>query len=194
GFGYTGRGYHGGYWRGNDFYYNRAVNHIDEDRDRHFYHRPVIVDHDDRIAYNGGRGGIQRRPDRAEVIAMRGPKTRPMSAQLQNQRQAAQNRQQFYNQTAGRPATVFSHPLNADRGIQRPVARPNQPRRQPNQVRPSQPNQVQPGQNQQNRRENRPQRQGQAPLQNQPNYRRERPNQPQPVRPNEQPQQRQPQQ
>ncbi len=28
GFGYTGNGYHGGYWQGRNFYYNRSVNNI----------------------------------------------------------------------------------------------------------------------------------------------------------------------
>src|SRR5579862_6679825 len=28
GFGYTGSGYHGGYWRGNNFYYNQAVTNV----------------------------------------------------------------------------------------------------------------------------------------------------------------------
>ena len=28
GFGYGGVGYQGGYWRGNEFYYNRAVNNV----------------------------------------------------------------------------------------------------------------------------------------------------------------------
>src|SRR6185437_15612454 len=99
GCGYTGYGYHGGYWNGNNFYYNRAVNRINVTRITNVYNRTVIVNNynNTRISYNGGRGGIQVRPRPAEIAAMRGPKTRPMTAQIQNQRQAAQNRQQFYS-------------------------------------------------------------------------------------------------
>lgn len=153
GFGYTGYGYHGGYWRGNNFYYNRSVNRINVTRITNVYNRTVVFNNHTRVAYNGGRGGIQVRPRPAELVAMRGPKTRPMTAQLQNQRQAAQNRQQFYNQNKGRPAmATVARPLVADKGIQRPVARPMQPQvrpGQPNQVRPGQPNQVRPGQSNQ---------------------------------------------
>jgi WXXGXW repeat (2 copies) len=125
GFGYTGSGYHGGYWNGNNFYYNRAVNRINATRITNVYNRTVVVNNNyNRISYNGGRGGIPVRPQPAEIAAMRGPRTPPMSAQLQNQRQAAQNRQQFYNQNQGRPAIVAApRPFAADHGIS-PVARP----------------------------------------------------------------------
>ena len=122
GFGYTGTGYHGGYWNGNNFYYNRAVNRINVTRITNVYNRTVVVNNN-RISYNGGRGGLSARPQSAELVAMRGPRTPPMSAQLQNQRQAASNRQQFYNQNQGRPAIVAApRPFAADHGIQ-PVAR-----------------------------------------------------------------------
>jgi WXXGXW repeat (2 copies) len=125
GFGYTGSGYHGGYWNGNNFYYNRAVNRINETRITNVYNRTVVVNNTyNRVSYNGGRGGIPVRPQPAEIAAMRGPRTPPMSTQLQNQREAATNRQQFYNQNQGRPAIVAApHPFVADHGVQ-PVARP----------------------------------------------------------------------
>src|SRR5205823_4992317 len=59
-----------------------------------------------RIAYNGGRGGIAVRPHPAEIEAMRAPRIPPMSTQLQHQREAQQNREQFYNVNRGRPAMV----------------------------------------------------------------------------------------
>ncbi len=186
GFGYTGRGYYGGYWRGNNFYYNRTVNRINVTNITYVYNRPVVMNNYTRVAYNGGRGGLQVRPNRSEIVAMRGPKTRPMSAQLQNQRQAAQNRQQFFNQNKGRPSTaVIARPLVADKGIQRPVARPIQANRpqvrpaqpgQPNQVRPGQPNQVRPGQPNQS---NEPGR-----IENRPNQPQVRPAQPGQITPN----------
>lgn len=130
GFGYTGSGYHGGYWRGNNFYYNRAVNRINVTRITNVYNRTVVINNHNRIAYNGGRGGLNVRPQAAEIAAMRGPRTAPMSTQLQNQREASQNRQQFFSQNKGRPAMVAaSRPIAADRGIQHPnpAAMPNRP-------------------------------------------------------------------
>jgi WXXGXW repeat (2 copies) len=146
GFGYTGSGYHGGYWQGNNFYYNRSVNRINVTRITNVYNRTVIVNNNyNRVSYNGGRGGINVRPQAAELAAMRGPRTPPMSTQLQNQREASQNRQQFYNQNKGRPAMVAAtRPIAAQPGIQRPnpgETRPGQPGNRPGQpqTRPGQP-------------------------------------------------------
>ncbi|HEY6377036.1 MAG TPA: hypothetical protein VIX90_16065 [Edaphobacter sp.] len=130
GFGYTGYGYEGGYWNGNRFYYNRAVNRVNVTNITNVYNRTVIVNNNTRVSYNGGRGGINVRPQPAELAAMRGPRTPPMTAQLENQRQAAQNRAQFYSDNRGRPAIVASpRPFTADRDT-RPQTRPvpaNQP-------------------------------------------------------------------
>ena len=70
GFGYTGVGYHGGYWNGNNFYYNRSVNRVNVNI-THVYNRTVVVNNNTRVAYNGGRGGIAVRPQAAEIAAMR---------------------------------------------------------------------------------------------------------------------------
>jgi hypothetical protein len=149
GFGYTGSGYHGGYWNGNNFYYNRAVNRVNVTRVTNVYNRTVVVNNNyNRVSYNGGRGGIPVRPQAAEIAAMRGPRTPPMSAQIQNQRQAAQNRQQFYNQNKGRPAIVAApRPFAADH-VARPVTRPTPvnlplPNHPNNQLQPNRPAQTQ---------------------------------------------------
>lgn len=153
GFGYTGYGYYGGYWNGNHFYYNRSVNRIGGNI-TYVYNRTVVVNNNTRVAYNGGRGGVAVRPRPAEIEAMRGPRTPPMSTQIQNQREAAQNRQQFYNVNRGRPAMVAApRPIAAQPGFTRPNPgtmpnRPGQPAVQPG-FRPGEPNNrpgVQPGQ------------------------------------------------
>jgi hypothetical protein len=169
GFGYFGTGYRGGYWNGPHFYYNRAVNRINPTRITNVYNHTVIVNNVtmNRISYNGGRGGLQARPQPAELVAMRQPRTPPMTTQLQVQRQSAENRAQYFNTNRGRPAIVAApRPIMADKGIQRPMpvmqARPvlpgqlrpgqqirsGQPQVQPGQVQPGQvqPGQVQPGQ------------------------------------------------
>lgn len=191
GFGYTGVGYHGGYWSGNNFYYNRTVNRINVTRITNVYSRTVVMNNYTRVAYNGGRGGIQARPNRSEIVAMRGPKTRPMSTQVQVQRQAQQNRQQFFNQNRGRPATaVVARPIAADKGIQRPVARPvtrpvqpnrQQPGLQTRPVQPGQQNRVRPAQPGQ---VNQPGRIQTRPTYNQNQSRPTQPNREMPTRPN----------
>jgi hypothetical protein len=153
GFGYTGRGYYGGYWNGNNFYYNRSVNRIPS-RINYVYNRSVPNNNmGNRVSYNGGRGGLSVRPQPAELAAMRGPRTPPMTTQLQNQREASQNKQQFFNQNKGRPAVaVAARPIAAQPGIARPnfgtqpANRPGQPANRPGQpqTRPGQPA-VQPG-------------------------------------------------
>lgn len=164
GFGYTGLGYYGGYWRGSNFYYNTTVNRVNVSRVSFVYSRPVVVSNYSRVAYNGGRGGLTVRPNASQMVAMRQTRTPPMTMQLQNQRSAAQNRQQFYDQNRGRPAiTAAPRPISADRGIQRPAsqptnqARPYQPQTRPDQPynRPNQP-QVQHYQPQQPQRPNEP--------------------------------------
>ena len=123
GFGYYGTGYRGGYWNGNNFYYNTAVSHISPRISTVYVHNYTIPHVGNRVSYNGGRGGLQVQPHPAEVAAMRGPRIPPMSTQRMVQRDAAQNRQQFYSQNQGRPHSATSAlPVSADKGIQRPNA------------------------------------------------------------------------
>jgi WXXGXW repeat (2 copies) len=123
GFGYFGEGYRGGYWNGNNFYYNRMLNRLPPRITNVYVRNVTVVNRGNRVAYNGGGGGLQVRPRPAEVAAMRAPRTPPMSTQVQFRQQASQNRQQFFNQNHGRPATVAAaRPIAADKGIQRPAA------------------------------------------------------------------------
>ncbi len=63
GYGYSGYGYDGGYWRGRDFYYNRRVNNLRDGQFGNVYDRevPRFRDHD-RVSFNGGRDGVRARP------------------------------------------------------------------------------------------------------------------------------------
>ncbi len=141
GFGYFGSGYHGGYWRGNDFYYNQAVSRVNTVNIRNVYNRSVVVNNIvinhtlvnnragalNRVSYNGGTGGIQARPSRTEVAAFHAPRVAPMTAQVQNQRLAAENRQQFFKQNGGRPLIAAApRPFAADR-VAAPVAQRQEP-------------------------------------------------------------------
>src|SRR5438128_900049 len=67
GFGYTGVGYYGGYWRGGTFYYNRAVTNVDATVVHNTYNTTVINNTTNRVSFNGGRGGTAARPSSHEL-------------------------------------------------------------------------------------------------------------------------------
>ena len=71
GFGYTGYGYWGGYWRRGVFYYNRVVTNVNVTRIRTVYSRTVTPVTVRRVSYNGGPRGIRVRPDSAQLAAAR---------------------------------------------------------------------------------------------------------------------------
>ena len=64
GFGYFGDGYVGGNWRGDHFYYNRAVTNVNITNVRNVYVDKTVIHHtrNDRVSYNGGKGGRQAAP------------------------------------------------------------------------------------------------------------------------------------
>jgi hypothetical protein len=107
GFGYTGVGYWGGYWRGRDFYYNRAVNNVNITNIHNVYNRTVINNVNvNRVGYNGGPHGIQARPTSQEMAAERGRHFGATSAQVQHQQIARNDRAQFASANHGQPAVV----------------------------------------------------------------------------------------
>lgn len=76
GYGYTGHGYHGGYWRDRVFYYNRSVNNVDVVHVHNTYHTTVVNNVTvNRVSYNGGDGGVRARPSRDEERAARERRT-----------------------------------------------------------------------------------------------------------------------
>ncbi len=122
GFGYIGTGYFGGYWHGNDFYYNRSVTNVNFRTN--VYERPVVYNNvtygrgiQNRVSYNGGQGGIRVAPRPAEVVAMHENHVGPIAAQTQVRTEASQNRAQFFNNNHGRPAkAAFARPTGVPAG------------------------------------------------------------------------------
>ena len=112
GFGYVGAGYQGGYWNGNRFDYNRSVNNVTNVTSVQVYNRTVtntvtinnttVNVTNSRTSFNGP-GGITRQPLPAEVAATREQRIPPMTTQLQVQKAAAQNKQQFASVNHGKP-------------------------------------------------------------------------------------------
>ena len=86
GFGYGGVGYDGGYWKGNSFFYNRAVNNIGRARIAHSYSKPVAHAPANRASFNGGNGGIAARPTPRDTTAAREPSRPPTTRQAQHER------------------------------------------------------------------------------------------------------------
>lgn len=87
GCGYNGYGYYGGYWRGNRFYYNRAVNNIGPSITT-VYRSPVPRATSSRVSFNGGTGGIRLRPTANQLAAERRRASGPVAVQ-RNHIQAA---------------------------------------------------------------------------------------------------------
>ena len=113
GFGYVGVGYAGGYWAHGAFFYNRAVNRIPPSiHVTNVYQRRVVnvtvVNH---VSFNGGPGGIDRRPSAQELRFGREPHVTAVAAQRQQRLAAAREPSLRASVNHGRPAiAATSHP------------------------------------------------------------------------------------
>jgi len=67
GFGYSGEGYEGGYWRNGAFFYNRTVNNITNVSITNVYSKTVVVNNTNHVSFNGGAGGTTVRPTAAQL-------------------------------------------------------------------------------------------------------------------------------
>jgi hypothetical protein len=109
GFGYTGVGYEGGYWRGREFFYNRAVNNVNVMRVTNVYNRTVVNNVNvTRLSYNGGAGGLSVRPTPTQIAAEHERHIAATSVQQQHQNFARQDRSQFASVNHGRPNVMAS--------------------------------------------------------------------------------------
>jgi hypothetical protein len=95
GFGYWGHGYDGGRWDHGHFFYNTAVSRVNVTIIHNTYvDRSVIVNRtENRVSFNGGRGGIDARPTAAEEAAGRERHVGPVEAQTRNMDAARSNRE-----------------------------------------------------------------------------------------------------
>lgn len=106
GFGYTGVGYEGGYWRGGAFSYNRAVNNFGSVHVTNVYNRTVVVNNVNRVSYNGGRGGINMQPSVSERAAFNERHMEATHNQMEHQQAMQNNRGQLASVNHGRPQTM----------------------------------------------------------------------------------------
>ncbi len=122
GFGYGGYGYYGGRWDGGVFRYNTAVTRVNTTIIHNTYVNNTVINRttNSRASFNGP-GGINARPDRAQLAAARAPHLAPTSVQ--------NNARQMALRTAGpnRQAARRNQPAVARNGL--PAGNPNDRRR-----------------------------------------------------------------
>jgi hypothetical protein len=114
GYGYGGRGFEGGHWDNGAFYYNRAVTNLQGARITNVYEKTVVIHNDNRISYNGGRGGLMIRPTPAEEAVGHEAHVPPTRWQTQHVRAASVNSAGFASTNHGHPAVgATPRPLGA---------------------------------------------------------------------------------
>jgi len=106
GFGYFGDGYEGGRWDHDHFFYNRSVNNINVTEIHNVYNTTVINRNENRVSYNGGNGGINRRPTPQEEAAARERHIPSVAVQTQHAQAARTNPQQRASVNMGKPAVA----------------------------------------------------------------------------------------
>lgn len=125
GFGYTGMGYEGGYWRGPHFFYNRTVNNITNVRITNIYSKTVIVQRKyERISYNGGPRGIGLRPTDEQMRFARDRRLDPTGLQQEHMRQVRGDDQFHFSSNQGSPRIGAMSRPGMFRGDDRHDARP----------------------------------------------------------------------
>jgi len=139
GYGYFGDGYEGGRWQDGHFYYNRSVNNVNITNIHNVYNTTVIHNNENRVSYNGGRGGIDRRPTAQEESFSKERRIQPVAAQNEHAHSARTNPEQRASVIHGGGAATAARPENArpenarpENAETRPVVHPkNLPARQP---------------------------------------------------------------
>jgi hypothetical protein len=104
--GYYGHGYEGGYWNHDNFYYNRSVTRVNTTIVRNVYeHNVLSTNNYSRVSYNGGRGGLEVKPQAYELAAAREQHFGALPAQREHVQQAMANHANFASANGGRPQT-----------------------------------------------------------------------------------------
>jgi WXXGXW repeat (2 copies) len=91
GYGYTGCGYEGGYWRDRVFYYNSAVSRVNVTVVNNTYEKTVVTTTPAlaKVSYNGGTGGVLAKPTSQELVAAHEQHIGPTAHQKQLHKAAA---------------------------------------------------------------------------------------------------------
>jgi hypothetical protein len=105
GYGYYGDGYQGGRWEGQHFSYNRSASNVNIVNIHNVYNTTIINNTTtiNRVSYNGGNGGIDRRPRPEEEAAARERHVSPVAMQTQHEQTARNNPEQRASVNRGTP-------------------------------------------------------------------------------------------
>jgi hypothetical protein len=120
GYGYPGSGFYGGAWNGGNFAYNTAVANVNRTVIHNTYNKTVInknvCNNCKNVSFNGGKGGTTARPTQGQIEARKNGRP-PTTAQVQQAKVAAQDRNLYANVNKGKP------PVTA---VQKPIEDPKQ--------------------------------------------------------------------
>jgi hypothetical protein len=105
GFGYFGEGFEGGRWDNGHFFYNRSVTNVNVTVVHNVYNTTVVNETRNvtRVSYNGGEGGINRRPTSREEAAMHERHIPPAAPQVQHMQAARGNPELRASANHGKP-------------------------------------------------------------------------------------------
>jgi len=104
GFGYTGVGYYGGYWRDRVFVYNTAVTRLGSVQITNVYSKTVVNNVSvTNVSYNGGPNGLKAQPTAQEQAALQDKHLPPTALQSQHHEGASKNRALFASVNHGKP-------------------------------------------------------------------------------------------
>jgi hypothetical protein len=110
GYGYFGDGYEGGRWQGGHFFYNRSVNNVNVTNIHNVYNETITHNTVNRVSYNGGSGGIERRPTAREEGFSREKHVPPVAVQHEHAQAARSNPEQRASVIHGHPAAAAARP------------------------------------------------------------------------------------
>jgi hypothetical protein len=117
GFGYDGAGYEGGYWRGRQFMYNRAVVRVGPNFGNNVYSRPDAYRGGyAHVSFNGGPGGVVAHASRAQMAAAHEHHVAFTPVQQRQEHLAASNRSLRADYNHGRPSIAATARPGAFRG------------------------------------------------------------------------------
>ncbi len=127
GFGYTGLGYEGGYWRNGSLFYNQSVNNISNMSITNVYSKTVVMNNTSNVSYNGGVGGTNAQPTPQQLAAEKERHVPPTAQQKQNVEAAAKDPSLSLNSNHGHPAVAATAHPGQFKGQGIVAAHPGQP-------------------------------------------------------------------
>ena len=153
GFGYTGEGYEGEYWRNRTFFYNSAVNNVSNTTNITNVYTKTVTNNVtvSNVSYNGGKGGTAAQPTAKQRAMAEMPHTPPTPAQQQQKQAAATKPELRATVNKGKPAVAATpkpgamndpgvmvakaaapyHPASAPHANAKPATQPNGKRAPP---------------------------------------------------------------